>query len=32
MTTDDMQELLATSDRMVEATTTGFHRCLAVVD
>ena len=29
MTTDDIQELLATSDRMVEATTTGFHRYLA---
>ena len=29
MTTDDMQELLAISDRMVEATTTGFHRYLA---
>ena len=29
MTTDDIQELLATSDRMVEATTTDFHRYLA---
>ena len=32
MTTDDIQELLATSDRMVEATTTDFHRYLAAVD
>ena len=29
MTTDDIQELLATSDRMVGATTTDFHRYLA---